>query len=354
MTNKIFTSIFFLLISLTITNAQDIEIPETQLSLISKKTATWCPNCGGAAWDSFKGMIQDNQEKAVMIAAHFSPSSDLYSGAALNIIDQFESYPGQPVFYFNEARVAGSGESTRTEIAGKVNTAFGQSPIAQTGLFAYYTPGGNSIEVKTETKAFENLDGTYYLGVYLVEKSVTADQSGRGNNVQHSNVLGSSFSNSAFGEILIDGNATQNSTFPKEYSIGIEEGTDKQNLQVVTILWKEISSGQFQFVNTNKTDEIVLDISAIRNEIPEVSHFQITPSPATSEATIYLQLEKALPDATITLFNHSGKHLRTLYQGKLIKGEQTFSITKNELPAGLYFVSLQSHGKTNTQKVIFH
>jgi hypothetical protein len=39
---------------------QGQDVPETQQSLISKVTATWCINCGTWGWSLYEGLEQDN------------------------------------------------------------------------------------------------------------------------------------------------------------------------------------------------------------------------------------------------------------------------------------------------------
>ncbi|HHB79571.1 MAG TPA: hypothetical protein ENK85_10105, partial [Saprospiraceae bacterium] len=48
--------------------AQAQEVPQTQSSLIIKKTASWCPPCGGWGWDLFEQLIDDNDSQAILWA----------------------------------------------------------------------------------------------------------------------------------------------------------------------------------------------------------------------------------------------------------------------------------------------
>ena len=85
---------------------EDIVVPKTQMSLITKRTATWCPICGASrAWDLKNSMIQEHTGKALVIAGHHSQGSQLYSGAAEDLIDNFQTTFSQPVFMFTRIRL---------------------------------------------------------------------------------------------------------------------------------------------------------------------------------------------------------------------------------------------------------
>ena len=53
-----------------------------------------------------------------------------------------------------------------------------QSPIAQTGLLV--EADGNTITVQTKTRFFQDATGDFYLGLYVIERSVIATQASQG------------------------------------------------------------------------------------------------------------------------------------------------------------------------------
>ncbi len=62
---KKFTLIFTMMITMLSTQAQ--EISNDQWTIMTKTSATWCTNCGAWGWDMFKDLIDDNQDKNVII-----------------------------------------------------------------------------------------------------------------------------------------------------------------------------------------------------------------------------------------------------------------------------------------------
>ena len=51
------------------------EVMEVQQTLLTKRTATWCPYCGTWGWGFFEDLIEDNEEKAVLIRPQRGDSS---------------------------------------------------------------------------------------------------------------------------------------------------------------------------------------------------------------------------------------------------------------------------------------
>ena len=105
MKHIIFT-ISILVSSLTIGFSQDV--PEVQQSLITKITATWCPNCGGWGWTFFENIYDDNADKALLIAAHYS--GELQTSVSSDFADNFNiSY--QPFFILGNENQNVNGET---------------------------------------------------------------------------------------------------------------------------------------------------------------------------------------------------------------------------------------------------
>lgn len=95
---KIFLLSTFILFTITIFNAQNVEIPTTQNPVIIKVSASWCSTCGGWGWNFFEDIYEDNHENSSVFVIHHS--GDYTNTAASEITTNFE-VPGQPVFLFN-------------------------------------------------------------------------------------------------------------------------------------------------------------------------------------------------------------------------------------------------------------
>ncbi|MBK8654797.1 MAG: hypothetical protein IPN20_13045 [Haliscomenobacter sp.] len=151
--------------------AQDpIEVPGTQQSLVTKLTATWCPFCGGSAWDSYKNMVASHGANAVVFAAHTSTVSKLYSPMAVQLLNNFDLVYSQPYFFYNTKVVGTGGSSTENTVTTNVNNAAKNTPIVQTGMKLTFDDNSRELTVQSRSQFFQYTTGEYFLAFYLLEK----------------------------------------------------------------------------------------------------------------------------------------------------------------------------------------
>ncbi len=351
---------FALLLCLPIAStAQDIEVPQTHRPLITKRTATWCPKCGGYGWELFRDLLADNQSEALVIAAHFG-SSALSNSVANELASVLGGF-GQPVFFLNTDNLGVTSSNTATvrqDAAAAVADINAMPPVAQTGILAQATE--DSLIIQTKTHFFEAVDGaSVNLSVYLIEPTVIASQSGQGGMAEHKNVLRQAMTGTAFGETIAEGGANAGEEVEKRYSLAITDleaqGIDTDDLGnssliVGAVLWRGNASG-FEVLNTNQVRESVLTSAS---ELEARAALQVFPVPATSSATLALDLERPLSNASMVLVNAKGQELRVLHRGILGQGTHTFSINRSQLPAGQYWVQLTSGKQTVSKALLFH
>lgn len=336
------------------TRAQEITVEPVQMTLLTKKTATWCPPCGGWGWTTFENLLEANSEKAVVIAAHFSTSGDpLYTTTAEELIDGFEYYPGRPIFYTNTALISSTNgaevEQTAMEF---VNDAYAQSPVAQTGILATIDPTTEVLNIATKTEFFQKASGEYYLSTYLMDKEVIANQSGQGNNALHKNVLTNELASSTFGEVLVEGSVAVGATFEKSYEIEVSEDMDMENMEFVTIIWKK-NGEAFDFVNTYKSDEITEMVPSSVNHVFTAGEFNITPTIATNRVMVELVLDNNMDNLEIALFDMKGQKVQTIFQGNQALGAHRYEVERPTTTAGIYVVTLTVAGESFSKKVVF-
>jgi len=80
------------------------EVPQAQSLIITKIAATWCPPCGGTAWDRFDEINETYAGKAVMLTAHPSRTSKLHAPESIDFTGNLPQAFGQPLFYINQAK----------------------------------------------------------------------------------------------------------------------------------------------------------------------------------------------------------------------------------------------------------
>lgn len=229
-------------------SAQQVE--EKQYTLITKRTATWCPLCGGWGWNFFKSLISDNEEKAILWAAHHS--GDLVNSVSKDITSNLGGF-GQPRFYVNndDKNVTSSNTSTkRQQIRDEVDDNFQKSPKVNAGLRCQVS--GRNLQCDTRVVFFQNDTGNFYLAVYIIENGVINDQAGRGSNVSHPYVLRGNMHNASFGERITDDTVIASGTeFTFQFSKDIPTAWEMDSLYLTAIIWDQ-QGGTYYFQNGSK------------------------------------------------------------------------------------------------------
>ena len=327
------------------------EAPETQSSLITKISATWCSPCGGWGWDMFHDLIVDNEEKATLIAVHHS--GELQTTTSSAFADNF-MITGQPQFFIGNVKQSinsSSAAAKRTEIQTAVNAIADTAPIVNTGISATYTDGTQEINVNTQTEFFQDADANYYLGLYIVNDGYVGFQQNQGANAQHEKVLVASFTTSHFGDQLTTGAVTDGTVIDGMYAIAIEPEWDMEKLEVISIIWSEVD-GVYTYVNSNITTNIDLAVSS--DFLQEaVSNFTIEPTIMTNDiSTINFELFDQ-DYYTINIMDQAGRIVKTVFQGELNAGSQRFEVERSKLGvAGIYYVTIESAAGTSTRELI--
>lgn len=337
-----------MLAALFILKAAAQQVEAVQRTLITKRTASWCPNCGTWGWTLFEGLIADNEDKAVLMAAHYSGNYE--TQAATDITDNFGGFY-QPRFFLNETDInatSSNGSEKRMEVKQAVDEAFSQMPVANVGFAPVFAD--NTLSVEAKVKFFQDADGEYYLGLYLLESNFTGYQSGIGSDATHHKVLRYSFTDDSFGLPVVNGPVSAGAGFDLSFhlEIGAVEGYD---YEVAGIIWKK-ENDKYIPVNTWSTSDI--GTGTATNEVPGVLSFEITPTVATDQATIHIDLLHNLPDATLDIFNVEGRLVAHIGKDVFTRGTHTFPIDRSTTGNnGLYFVRLSDGKNVTTKKVVF-
>ncbi len=346
-----------LLVFLNFSISAQIDIPETQSTLITKIAADWCPPCGGWGWDLFEGILEDNADKAIVITAHYS--GGLQTDAAKAFASNFGA-TGQPRFFVNETDMnanSGNGAAIRQAIQTSVDANALLEPLAQTGLLATYSEDESTFTIQANTQFFQATEGDYYLGIYYVKKLVIAPQANQGDEAHHHNLLDKeliSAGENHFGNELISGSVPVNFADESTLIFTANAGEfDYENTTVVSIIWKKVDDKYF-FVNANKTDfELAptVDTKLITQLEQSLSIF---PNIVTSQFKVNFNTHQLIKNTQIALFNTQGQLIKILFHGDLATGQQSFLFHRpNNTPAGIYFLRLKTTDGLVTKRIVF-
>ncbi len=323
------------------------EVPETQKSLIIKRTATWCPPCGGWGWDLFENLIEDNEENAILWAMHYS--GDLLNPTAQGI-NSILSGSSQPKFYLNTVEVMGSSASAnsmRTSFKDDVLENATNAPIANaiaTNLSIY----DNTLSLTVKSKFFAQANGEYFLNVYVVENGVLNSQAGRPNAI-HEKVLRGDMVGDAFGDVLTSGMVAMNTEFSTDLSIPIATSWNVDNLELSVVIWKK-NGNKYDFVNGTKMEHLVLATNR-----PTLSNTKMTiaPNVISDFATLTISTEEVLQSA-ISIYDINGRMVKSFLKNKEINPTSIYTqvLDLSDLTKGIYFVRLLTDKGQLSQKII--
>jgi hypothetical protein len=233
MKKVLLTSLTICFLAVTLV-AQSVDY--TQHTLVSKRTASWCSNCGNWGWDAFEGILSDfdDSNTAIGVAVHSSTSD--YTNEVTEYFMQHIGTGAQPVFYHGKTNLGlsrNNGAAKRQELLDIANTAAAtDSPV---GLGVDASVAGDEVTVSV---AYGTDNGSYRLGVYLLDNNLVGFQSTRGNDAVHKRMLVGYMTPSVEGDLLTDTDGT--ATYTASVSdLGISA---IENYEVLVVAW-EVSSG---------------------------------------------------------------------------------------------------------------
>ncbi len=345
---KQFLSILTLIITISY-QSQAQEVPEIQRPLITKIAATWCPPCGGWSWDLYHDMIEDNEDNAVLITAHHS--GDLVNPVAQDFSENLEA-PYQPYIYFNnedQNATSSNTASVRTAVQDKVTAASQESPVANAGMDLVLN--GDELQVQTKTKFFQDADGEYYLGVYIIEDLVINFQANQGPNAVHEKILRDAVSSGSFGELLENGSITAGTEFDHSFTKTLDANWKKEDLEIVAVIWKK-ENDLFQVVNSNISTDIKSP-SATADFTIKHANIGIQPTIVRSSSVLSIESTADMENTTLNILDTKGTIVARIYQGSISSGTSEFILDRQLIPvAGTYFISLQHKNKILTRPFV--
>jgi Outer membrane protein Omp28 len=327
--------------------AQQVE--QQQRSLLTKRTATWCPYCGTWGWNYFKGALEQNEDKAIYVAAHYS--GNLF----IKVADDISNNLGggyQPRFFLDDIDQNVSSGNVAAKLATLktlIDDNFAKAPIANSGFAPVFSNG--EIKVAAKVKFFQATQGDYYLGVYLLEDNVTAYQASIGDNAVHRFLLRQSFTEDSFGQPITNGDVATDQEFDLNYSLAIDE-IEGHDYEVLGIIWKK-EGDKYLPVNVWSTDQIgTVSGSGISIKLPE-NKMTIAPNVTSGFAKIVIEQVEDQPLATLEVLDINGRLVTTLHKGFLKQGYSHFDFETSALSnKGLFFIRLMTPGREIIEKLI--
>jgi hypothetical protein len=341
--SRIITLSLLLLCSISL-SAQTVK--KEQRTLLTKRTATWCPYCGQWGWTMMKNMVNDNLTKSIIIGSHYS--GDLNSDAA-DELDDILGGSGQPVFFANNTNLrvnSGNISAKRTEVKQLVDNNFATSPVVNAGIEVYEKSG--DLEVKVKTEFFESTSGEFYIGVLILENEVKNYQASQGPDALHPYVLRESIMG-VTGELITSGSVSAGETFSFSYDYSPNAKWNRDSLHFAAVIWEK-NSGQFEFVNGISTNDIKVSTSTHSQD--NVSNFTVRPSILSDISTIDLSMTET-GAVVIKIYDLLGIEQSKVFDGVLPRGQHRFDLKRDQVGRnGLYLISMEVNGDVITKRLM--
>lgn len=342
---KKFTLLLTMMIAMLSTQAQ--EVSTDQWTIVTKTSATWCSNCGSWGWDLFKDLIDDNQDKNVIVWSSHN-SGDLDNEASIDINNGWGS-AGQPQFFVSSDDfnvTSNNTQSARTQINSYIDALLGFSALAGVGVDATYD--GQTLSVTGKAEFFTGLeDGNYHLAFYLLKDHVEANQASVGANADHRFVLTDKITESSFGDQIVQGAVASGATYTVEASKEIAD-VDLENDEVIAILWNLRNDGVYAFFNANR-NQITDAATSAAVDITGIS--DITTRQTEDQVIVDITTNQNLGEIKSRLVSVTGQIIKT-ESVQAINGKNQVRFNTNNLTAGTYFIQMSVNGKIHTEKVI--
>jgi len=311
---------------------------QNKTSVVTKVTATWCPNCGTWGWDYFEALkdIYNGEEKATLLGVHHSGDlrNDVSSWFANNL-----NFFYQPEFFHNNADLnvtRNNWQDKVDELSDLIDDYNSESPAVLLGFVNAYTENGDLV-CTLNFDASAKADGDHYIAIYIFENNVENVQSTRGMSL-HPNVLRDVMNEEYFGDLFTGEDATGNTVFQKEYRKPLNPDWNPDNVGLLAILWQE-DNGQYVAQNASAIHNVGL-LSATQEVLNDD---KVNIRYSTNGFDVRLD------DSETYKLSFMNSNAQLLHMTEF--SERSF-IETTQFPSGIYTIHLQNKNSVYTQQVI--
>jgi len=316
--------------------------------LLTKITATWCPNCGTWGWTAMKDVVERlHGDKASVLALHFS--GDLADDLNKELASNFPAV-GQPIFQNNGLDLNFSGSTYSTKIDDLEASIESETAMINafniTKSMLYLEAEGNltTFDVEVEVDADNLPSGDYSISAYIVRDDIIASQSGQSGDVAHFKIVDTAIS-STFGAPYVNAGTYTFEYTKEDYGpITFDDNGMVEDLEIVIILWNS-SGTNYEVVTTENSSIRETFVSNLNDVSLEVSANVFQNTQGKIEVNMSNNPDNAV--TTANLFSITGRQL----DSQSIENGKAYFESNNLLGRGLYIITLESEGQFTSYKV---
>lgn len=323
-----------------------------QTTLITKRTADWCPYCGSYGWQ-FTTQLKPKLENkdAIMWNVHHSGglATNTSKAIAANI-----GGSGQPLIYLNTepddiGLTAGNVTAKVNEVVQLVDDLSFFGAIIGMGGEAKVNVA-NTLTAKAKIEFYDSAEsGEFYIGLYTVKKNLVAFQQSVGQNAVHHAVLDQSLTPGFFGNKVAAAPITQGAQFETSATLEnlVLHNGKLEDTKVVMVIWNKVASGKYIFINAREVNLELEQTSGVGDIDQKVMNFVAQAGNGYIDVTLDCDPVK---DIDFTILDINGRALRA--QVKSLDARR-LRLDNLQLPAGSYFVQLKSEKQVISRQVFY-
>lgn len=328
-----------------------LQAQDEQYSIIVKKSADWCPNCGGWAWPVFEDIVDEMEGRnGIPILMHHT--GGLANDASIAITDNLGGNY-QPEFFL-DTEIQNMTPSNAEEKIGLMKDAVDLN--ASLGSFmgididhVSLSEDGTTLTAEISHHIYDNeVEGDFSIGLYLIQNNIMHNQSGQGNVLQPK-LLTASFTEEPFGTAITveAGNfGSVNSTLSMDApsTLSIQDG----DTELVAIIWRWVDTGQKTVFNADhwtegieqvsSTDDLTIGLQGLKTLF------------RADELQISFSADQAYANVNLSLIDVAGRKVVS-QQVEILAGENNLEISTNNLTSGMYVLNMNIGNEQITQKV---
>lgn len=345
---KKFFPLLLLVLASIYTNAQTVT--STQTTLISKRTADWCPFCGSYGWSFMNKLIEKEKGKdAVIWGIHYSGglATPTTQALAANL-----GGVGQPLFFLNtdddDLGVTSQNVDAMVEETSSLIDVLSLFQAA-VNMGTEAKLKGKALTVNTKVKFPEDVEsGEYYVATYLVKNNLVWTQASVGPNAVHKNVLDKSLNAEHFGVKVAKAPVAKDTEY--DVTVKLDElvlhNGKLEDTKIVTVVWNKIAGGKYVFINARETAIVLDNTSASKDIDNKTLDFDVAVTPQS----INIKINGDVSNPVISMYDINGKEV-IFNIGK--NGDNDYQLEYIQAATGNYFIQVSDGKKSRTKQVYF-
>ncbi len=344
---RIFPVFLFFAFAIT-TNAQTLT--DVQTTLITKRTADWCPFCGTYGW-TFTNKLKEKAVGTDAILWNVHYSGGLATPTTIALAKNFGG-SGQPLFFLNtdidDIGVTSSNVAAKVdETISLVEAISSLGSLISMGSEALLS--GKDVSVSTKVKFKDAAEsGEYYVGTYLIKNNLVWTQASVGPNAVHNNILDQSLTPDFFGTKVAVAPIAKDAEFVAKASLQnlVLHNGKLADTKIIAVIWNKTNTGKYVFINAREIPIKLDNTSAVSNE--HNAAFDIVASSAYGTINVEITGETVKP--IISLYDLSGKEVIFNISKS---GPSTFTLDNVRATSGNYFVKVLDNKQVKTKQIFF-